>query len=269
MKNVLVGLCALSGFGVLDSVPAQSLLPPPQIFPSRIAVAEYGLPSGFPCGLRISCSLREPRSSVIRLAGGTPLATAIILAGTAPTNVPLPGLGTLLVAPPLYPVGGYFDDDGVFDVPIDLAQPDLVGLELHLQGWTSEDGAGFDHSAGLRVTYHPTNAQPALTYRGPPVHPVFCRFEGSNANLHELLARFDVPSTGYTVDVRKIERTGQTTRVTIALVYPSAPQIPLPEELRVVADLGADPGTKVELWIEETFENCACVSLASVIETKY
>lgn len=269
MKNLVAGLCALSSLSAVGALPAQSLLPPPQNFPSRIAVAEYGLPSGFPCALRISCSLREQRSSVIRLAGGVPQATALILAGTAPTNVPIPGLGTLLVAPPHYPVGGYFDSDGVFDVPIDLAQPDLVGLQLHLQGWMTEDGAGFDHSAGLRVTYHPTNAQPALTYRGPVVHPVFCRFEGTNANLHELLVRFEAPSTGYTADLAKIERVGQVTRVTVRLVYPSVPQIPLPEELRVVADLGADPGIKVELWIEETFESCACISLASVIDPNY
>ena len=47
-------------------------------------------------------------------------------------------------------------------------------------------------------------------------------------------------------------------------------EMPIVEELRVVADIGVDPGSRVELWIIEEFDQgCACVSLAAVIGTDY
>ena len=131
------------------------------------------------------------------------------------------------------------------------------------------DAVIVQHSAGLHVSYRPSNAQPPLSYTGPPLKPVLCRFEGGTTPTYELLTRFTVPSTGFKAAVQLITHDENVTRVHVALVHPDDPVLPVIQELRVVADVGRDPGATIELWIEETVQGCTCVSLAAVIETKF
>ncbi len=71
-----------------------------------------------------------------------------------------------------------------------------------------------------------------------------------------LLVRFTMPSSGFKVAVQSVDRDGDATRVNVALTYPGGPVLPVITPIRVVADVGANPGDKVELWIWEDNGNC-------------
>jgi len=250
--------------------------------PTRVKVESYGTASGTPDpgqGFQTRLDTNAIGESVVRVSVGWPAELAGLFLGRQPQALTLPFDAVLLVDP-FQTVFGSFDRDGSFAVPLDLADPKLIG-DLYLQGLNYlVPGPGkpaiivFQLTQGLKVTIVPGNEQPQLPYAGPPLTATLIGGHVPGDGIaFQLLNRIVVPSPGWDLRLASVDATNGLTRVylTLEAPNPSIGLLPVLETKRLRVDLGA-PAERIEIHIQQVTRGVPSLpafSLAAVIDTRF
>jgi hypothetical protein len=253
----------------------------PAPVPTRVRFTTYGEASGTPLPgpeLRIRLEAASG-ATAIRVTGGWPGELAGVLIGRQPASIPLPFEATLLVDP-VVPVFGAFDSEGSFTVPVDFADPTLVG-DIYFQGLHYlVPGPGkpavmvFQLTEGLHVTVVPGNAQPALGYSGPPLTATLVVDASAPEPRFELFNRIVAPSTDWDLRLEGVQSELGVTRVylTLEAPNPNLGVLPVLETKRLPVDLGPAVAERIEIHIQQPTRGVPSpqvFQLAAVIETRF
>jgi len=272
----LAGVVVLAGMA--SAVAAQEHNP----VPTRVKVESYGTASGTPDpgqGFQTRLDTNAIGESVIRVATGWPGELAGLFLGRQPQALALPFNATLLVDP-FHSVFGSFDRDGSFAVPLDLANPSLIG-DLYCQGLNYlVPGPGkpaivvFQLTQGLKLTIVPGNEQPQLTYAGPPLTATLIVGHVPGEPItYQLLNRIVVPSNDWDLRLQGVDQRNGVTRVylTLEAPNPNVGLLPVVETKRLRVDLGS-PSERIEIHVQQLTRGLPSppvFSLAAVIETGF
>jgi hypothetical protein len=130
----------------------------------------YGQPSecfpGGPAVLGLYLTHQGGQVPALRLEGGTPGATAMLLLGTAAGEIALPGGGTLLVSP-VHAISGSFDGQGVFLCSVADPRIDALDGAFFAQG-IQPVSPGIELSQGLRLSRTTPECRPVTPAPRPP-----------------------------------------------------------------------------------------------------
>jgi hypothetical protein len=144
--------------------------------------------------IRAECYIYGEEYSSLRLTGGQPGCPAMMFCSVslAPTPVSTP-FGDFFLSDECVVAHGWFDAEGIFEIPINLGMRELRGTTLHLQGLEMTDVApGPELSWLLTLRFFDGNEQPELAYHSPAMQTFFCReIVESEAVRHNLLIRFE------------------------------------------------------------------------------
>jgi len=275
--GLFAGLVVLAG--VASTVAAQQQHNP---VPTRIKVENYGTASGTPDpgqGFQTRVDTNAIGESVVRVSVGWPGELAGLFLGRQAQALALPFNATLLVDP-FTSVFGSFDRDGSFAVPLDLANPSLIG-DLYFQGLNYlVPGPGkpavvvFQLTQGLKLTVAPGNEQPQLAYGGPPLTATLIADQAAGGPVSfQLLNRIVVPGTDWDLRLQGVDERNGVTRVylTLEAPNPNVGVLPVVETKRVRVDL-TSPAERIEIHIQQVTRGLPSppvFALAAVIETRF
>jgi hypothetical protein len=261
---------------VANSAPAQNPVP------TRVRTETYGMASGTPkpVPLRIGLDASGDRPTMVLVSGGTQGELAALLLGIRPAEIPLTADAMLLVEP-LGAMVGTFDAAGGFGVPVDIADPALIGQPQYWQGVQYVPPAGgkpalevFQLSQGLHIEIVAGNPQPPLSYEGPPLTatPIHKLLDG--APSYEVLNSVVVPTSGWSFGVSILDNSNGMTSIYLVLEAPSPNEIVMPvvETKRVLVPFETPPDQEVRIYIEQRTRGVPSLPaflLAAVIDNKY
>jgi len=252
--------------------------------PTRIKVEDYGTASGTPTpGPEFQARLEADAEgkTMVRVLGGYPGELAGLLIGRQPQALSLP-FGAVLLVDPVVSLFGTFDSERSFALPLDLADPALIG-QLYFQGFHYlVPGPGkpaivvFQLTQGLHVTVAEGNAQPPLAYSGPPLTATLLvgKEPAGKPNTFQLVNRVVVPSTGWDLRLQSVDDRDSVTRVylTLEAPNPNVGILPVLDTRRLLVDLGSSAGARIEIHIEQSTRGVPSIpafALAAVIEPDF
>jgi len=262
------------GLALGTMVPAQDPVP------TRILTNTLGTASGtpLPSGLVLGVHGEAAMGTAILMCGGKVGALAVLALGVEPTKVLLPFDATLLVQP-LVTVGGVFDHNGDFALPVPLDKPVFVGREVLAQGLHIALAAdepiieAFQATAALRLAYLPGNKQPPLTYVGPPLVTTFVAADPKllEGTFH-VMTTVVVPTTGWDLRLLSLHDGGAVTTAYYVLEEPGPYETvaPMLETKRVWVNLGHTVGAELRIMVQRQVRGVLpqpFFALAASIET--
>lgn len=169
--------------------------------------------------IRAECDIFGEVFSSLRLTGGAPGCQAMLYCGVAlaPTPMPTP-FGDFFISHDCVVIGGVFDADGVFEIPLNLGMRELRGMTLYMQGMEITDVApGPQLSWLLTLRFVEGNDQPPLGHHSPAMQAFFCRdVVEEEAVRHALLLRFEAAES-YVLTVDKVETFVDKVKVYVTL----------------------------------------------------
>jgi hypothetical protein len=229
--------------------------------PTRVRAEGYGAASGTPSPVELALDLdaRGSGGPALQVTHGQPQALAALLLGTEAANVQLPWNAVLLVLP-VVAVSGVYDAAGTFAVPFAIADPTLIGLDLHAQGLQYRAaGAGSPAveiaqlTGGLRTTLRPGNPQPSLSYAGPALTATLIeKLDPRLDQRYEVLSTIAVPTTGWDLQLSSTQTANGVTAIYLVLEAPNPqePVEPTTVPARLLVDLGFVTAPVIDVAIE-------------------
>jgi len=250
--------------------------------PTRVKVEGYGSASGNPqpVDLRIDIDASGGRPASLRVSNGTEHELAALILGTSATEVSLIHDSVLLVMPSVV-VPGIFDSQGSFGVPIDIADPSLIGQPFYAQGLQVSVTGNvpidvFQLSAGLKTTFHPGNEQPPLLhYEGPPLTAtLLAKGEPIKDPMHEVRTLVTVPTTGWELALSGTSTESGVTSIYLILTAPNPSEVVMPilEARSLLVDLGLSAAPQIHVLIEQRVREMAtppAFRVGAVIERSF
>ena len=250
--------------------------------PTRVKTDIDGVVSGYPdpSALRLTLDSSGPRGPAIRFEGGLGGNSALLALGLKPVEIKLPNEALLLVDP-LVMLFGEFDPYGVFALPVDIADPALVGARIYAQGvnLTPRDPGNrpveyFQMTKRLMIEVAAGNPQPPLVYKSPPLTATLVvKREPDMAPQYEVFHEIDVPTWGYDLVLQSVTKDPDVTRIYLVLMTPTpVTHLPKREPERLLVELGTDVAAKIEVLIEQRYwnvTNLPVFMLAAMIERDF
>lgn len=252
--RILFSACLAQAVAVC--VTAQTPQPQNPV-PVRLMAETYGHTTGVPDTLGIAFDPGGAAGPVLRADGGTPGALAVALFAADAATIQVPGVGLLLVRADAVALTGTFDENGRLELPVDVARPDWVGADVYLQfaqvRFAPELQIGL--SKGLSLRFAAGNAQPPLTYAGPPLTATLVQFTADSEPYgYGLATTIVAPTAGFTLQLDSVQSTAAVTRLEFWLEAPGPDEI-VAQVLtthRDYRDFGLDVAPRIEVWVRRT-----------------
>lgn len=230
---------------------------PPDPVPVRLMAETYGHASGVPGTLAIAFDLGGAAGPVVRVDGATPGAPALMLFAADSASIPVPGVGLLLVRPDAVVLAGTFDAAGRLELPIDVARQEWIDGSIYMQvaQLRFDQALQVGLTAGLSLRFAAGNAQPPLTYAGPPLTATLAQLgDNSEPYGYALLTTIVTPTSGWVLRLDALQSTQDVTILQLGLEAPG------PEELvaqvltthRSFQSFGLDVAPRIEIWVRRT-----------------
>lgn len=235
--------------------------------PTRIESSHFGELVNTGTGMWLQCYVGDDVSCV-RVSGGQPDANVVLFCSLEKSWIEFP-FGVFLLSPDCVQVPGVFDDQGLFDLGVDLARHELCGCTYHFQALEIVPPRVRDYrynpighiretpilterklmlSEGLSLTYHHGNPQPPLEHIVPPLTATLHMDVGTFIpTLYNVLLQFEAAES-YQVVVDHETSVGDKTQVFVRLKSPGGPKGEV-TTLRKVVDLGLFPQPFIEIWV--------------------
>jgi len=237
--------------------------------PTRIESSYYGERAVLN-PLYIECSTFGDQS-VVRVVGGEPGAPAFLFCALAPDEIAMPW-GVVLVSPDCVTVPGWFDADGVFEMPVNLGQRELCGPTFYLQALEVAPHAMPRLTWGFKLRYAEGNPQPPeVQQTEPATQAILCKVvKEFLPDCYSVLVRFEAAES-YVLTVEDAYRVEGKHLVYAHLTRLGGPEPTEPNKWhRATVNVGVWPEPEVEVWVSVHHgEPCLMNKLAAVIKTDF